>query len=42
MKQMHIIPITLQLVFVDKYVAEVILRIIGSEIIMLNILASEK
>lgn len=42
MKQMHIIPITLQLVSVDKYVAEVILRIIGSEIIMLNILASEK
>lgn len=42
MKQIHVIPITLHLVSVDKYVAEVILRIIGSGIIMLNVLASEK
>lgn len=41
MTQIHVIPNTLYLVSVDKYVIEVILRIIGSEI-MLKVLAPEK
>lgn len=36
------IGITLYLVSVDEYAVEVILRIIGSEIIMLKALAPEK
>lgn len=42
MKQIHVIPITLHLISVDKYVVEIILTIIGSEIIMLKVLAPEK